>query len=203
MSVKSRSAASCGSALNTSALRLFCPGDFSFLRDLMAAMISSFPGGSGWHPGLSLPLVYLPLLVVVFCSELYWSVPSITRLARLLSWEVVPACPWSERQCLHCNYHTSAWRSCRLYPSPLLAASSAWLARSFMWLCLSVLAILFTVRFASLHCCLYLSFSCSDLVPKTFFLRVLLFSMTCQASSETYFFLFLCFVPRQALQVCS
>ena len=47
MSVKSRSAASCGSALNTSALRLFCPGDFSFLRDLMAAMIFSFPGGSG------------------------------------------------------------------------------------------------------------------------------------------------------------
>ena len=182
MSVKSRSTASFGSALNTSALRLFCLGDFSFLRDLMAAMISSFPGRSGWHPGLSLPLVYLPLLVLVFCSELNWSVPSIVRLARLLSWEVVPAC--------------------RLYLSPLLAASFAWLARSFMWLRLSVLVILFTVRFASLHCCLYRSFSCSDSAPKTFFLRVLLFSMTCQASSMTYFFLFLCFVPRQALQVC-
>ena len=49
MSVKSgwsRSAASCGCALNTSALRLSCPGDFLFLRDLLAAMISSFPGGS-------------------------------------------------------------------------------------------------------------------------------------------------------------
>ena len=49
MSVKSgwsRSAASCGCALNTSALRLSCPGDFPFLRDLMAAMIPSFPGGS-------------------------------------------------------------------------------------------------------------------------------------------------------------
>ena len=49
MSVKSgwnSSAASSGSALNTSALRLSCPGDFPFLRDLMAAMISSFPGGS-------------------------------------------------------------------------------------------------------------------------------------------------------------
>ena len=42
----SRSAASCGSALNTSVLRLSCPGNFPFLRDLMAAMISSFPGGS-------------------------------------------------------------------------------------------------------------------------------------------------------------
>ena len=41
----SRSAASCGSALNTSVLRLSCPGNFPFLRDLMAAMISSFPGG--------------------------------------------------------------------------------------------------------------------------------------------------------------
>ena len=50
MSVKSgwrRSAASCVSALNTSALRLSCPGDFPLLRDLMAAMISSFPGGPG------------------------------------------------------------------------------------------------------------------------------------------------------------
>ena len=48
MSVKSgwsRSAASCGCPLNTSALRLSCPGDFPFLRDLTAAMISSFPGG--------------------------------------------------------------------------------------------------------------------------------------------------------------
>ena len=43
----------------------------------MAAMISSFPGDGCWHPGLSLPLVYLPLLVVVVRSELHWSVPSI------------------------------------------------------------------------------------------------------------------------------
>ena len=64
----SRSAASCGSALNTSVLRLSCPGNYPFLRDLMAAMISSFPGGSV----LTLPLVYLPLLVVVVvCSELH------------------------------------------------------------------------------------------------------------------------------------
>ena len=46
MSVKSvwSRSASCGSALNTSALRLSCLEDFPFSRDLMAAMISSFPG---------------------------------------------------------------------------------------------------------------------------------------------------------------
>ena len=38
----SRSAASCGSALNTSAPRLSCQGDFSFSRDLMAALIFSW-----------------------------------------------------------------------------------------------------------------------------------------------------------------
>ena len=42
----SRSATNYGFALNTSAMRLSCPGDFPFLRDLMTAMISSFPGGS-------------------------------------------------------------------------------------------------------------------------------------------------------------
>lgn len=38
--------ASPGSALNSSAFRLSCPGAFSFFRDLMAEMISSFSGGS-------------------------------------------------------------------------------------------------------------------------------------------------------------
>ena len=38
----SRSAASCGSALNSSAPRLSCPGDFSFSRELMAALIFSW-----------------------------------------------------------------------------------------------------------------------------------------------------------------
>ena len=42
----STSATNYGFALNTSAMRLSCPGDFPFLRDLMTAMISSFPGGS-------------------------------------------------------------------------------------------------------------------------------------------------------------
>ena len=76
--------------------------------------------------------------------------------------------------------------------SPLLAASSAWLARWFMWLHFSVLVILFTVRFASLHCCLYLSFRRSDLTSTTFFLRVLLFAMACQVSSVIHSFLLLC-----------
>ena len=38
-------AANSGSALNSSALRVSWPGAFLFLRDLMAAMISSFSGG--------------------------------------------------------------------------------------------------------------------------------------------------------------
>ena len=42
----STSATNYGFALNTSAMRLSCQGDFPFLRDLMTAMISSFPGGS-------------------------------------------------------------------------------------------------------------------------------------------------------------
>ncbi len=39
-------AASSGSSLNSSALRLSCPGAFPFLRDLMEEMISSISGGS-------------------------------------------------------------------------------------------------------------------------------------------------------------
>ena len=88
--------------------------------------------------------------------------------------------------------HTSLVILQTLPCSPLLAASSAWLARWFMWLHFSVLVILFTVRFASLHCCLYLSFSRSDLTSTTFFLRVLLFAMACQVSSVIRSFLLLC-----------
>ena len=73
-----------------------------------------FLGDRCWHPGLSLPLVYLPLLVVVVCSELHWSVLSTVCLARLWSWVVAPACPWSERQCPLCTCHSPAWWSCRL-----------------------------------------------------------------------------------------
>ena len=43
---RSSLAASSGSALNNSALRSSCPGAFAFLRDLMAATVSSFIGGS-------------------------------------------------------------------------------------------------------------------------------------------------------------
>ena len=88
--------------------------------------------------------------------------------------------------------HTSLVILQTLPRSPLLAASSAWLARWFMWLHFSVLVILFTVRFASLRCCLYLSFRRSDLTSTTFFLRVLLFAMACQVSSVIHSFLLLC-----------
>ena len=88
--------------------------------------------------------------------------------------------------------HTSLVILQTLPRSPLLAASSAWLARWFMWLHFSVLVILFTVRFASLRCCLYLSFRRSDLTSTTFFLRVLLFAMACQVFSVIHSFLLLC-----------
>ena len=43
---RSMLAASSGSALFSSAIRLFCPGAFLFLRDLIAEIISSFSGGA-------------------------------------------------------------------------------------------------------------------------------------------------------------
>ena len=100
----------------------------------MAAMISSFPGDGCWHPGLSLPLVYLPLLVVVVvCSELHWSVPSIVSSSD----SVVSSHPCLSmiRVSMPPLYlpHTSSVILKTLPCSPLLAASSAWLARSFMW----------------------------------------------------------------------
>ena len=71
----SRSAASCGSALNTSVLRLSCPGNFPFLRDLMAAMISSFPGGlvltSRSVSASCISASVVVVVVVVVCSELH------------------------------------------------------------------------------------------------------------------------------------
>lgn len=56
----SRSAASCGSALNTSAQRLSCPGDFWFSRDLMAVLVFSW--------GISVDIqVSRCLLYICFC----------------------------------------------------------------------------------------------------------------------------------------
>ena len=172
MSVKSgwsRSAASCGCALNTSALRLSCPGDFRSWGTWWLLWSLLFLGDRCWHPGLSLPLVYLPLLVVVVCSELHWSVPSIVRLARLLSWVVAPACPWSERFCLLCTCHTPAWWSCRLCLAlpcllHLLPGLQGHLCGS---ACLFLLSS--SVWFASQYCCLYLSLSRYDFTSKTFF----------------------------------
>ena len=129
---------------------------------------------------------------MVVCSELHWSVLSHRASS---SASVV-----SSRPCLSMIGasvpplylpHTSLVILQTLPCSPLLAASSAWLARWFMWLHFSVLVILFTVRFASLHC-LYFSFSRSDLTSTTFFLRVLLFAMACQVSSVIHSFLLLC-----------
>ena len=113
MSGLSRSAASCGSLWNTSALILSFPGEFPFLRDLVAAMISSFLGDGCWHPGLSLPLVYLALLAVAVSSKFHWSVPFMLRPARLLWWAVAAAGPSSEHQCQLYMWHTAAWWSYR------------------------------------------------------------------------------------------
>ena len=136
MSVKSswsKFAVSCGSALKTSALRLSCPGDFSVLEGLDGCNDLFFSWDGCWHPGLSLPLVYLPLLVVVVCSELHWSVPSIVSCSD----SVVSSHPCLSmiRVSMPPLYlpHTSSVILKTLPCSPLLAASSAWLARSFMW----------------------------------------------------------------------
>ena len=111
---------------------------------------------------------------MVVRSKLYWSVPSIVRLAWLLSWVVAPACPWSKRFCLLCTCHTPAWWSCRLYLAlpcllhllpglhgRLCGSACLFLSSSYVW-------------FASLYCCLCLSLSRSDLASKTFFLRAVL-----------------------------
>ena len=166
-------------------------------------MISSFPGGSVLTSRSVSASCISASVGDVVCSKLYWSVPSIVRLARLLSWVVAPACPWSERFCLLCTCHTPAGWSCRLYlalpcllhllpglQGRLCGSACLFLSSSYVW-------------FASLYCSLCLSLSRSDLASKTFFLRALPFSVAFQLSSVIHSFIFLSFVPRQALQVCS
>ena len=57
------------------------------------------------------------------------------------------------------------------------------------------------MRSASQYCCLYLSYSLSEVVSVTFFFRALLLSMARQVSTVIYSFLFFCLQPRQALLV--
>ena len=81
-------------------------------------MISSFLGDGCWHPGLSLPLVYLPLLAVAVSSKFHWSVPFMLRPARLLWWVVAAVGPSSEHQCQLYIWHTPAWWSYRFCVAP-------------------------------------------------------------------------------------
>ena len=75
----SRSAASCGSALNTSAPRLSCPGDFSFSRELMAALIFSW--GISVDIQVSRCLLYICFFWWWFvCSEYHFVLPCLLHL---------------------------------------------------------------------------------------------------------------------------
>ena len=135
----------------------------------MAAMIPSFPGGS----------VLTSRSVSASCISTSLGGGGLFRTSLKCSVHRVPCQAFvvSSRPCLSMIGAsvpplylplTSLVILQTLPCSPLFAASSVWLGRSFMWLRLSVLAILFTVRFASLNCCLYLSFSRSDLASKTY-----------------------------------
>ena len=73
----SGSAGSCGSALNTSAPRLSCPGDFSFSRELMAALILSW--GISVDIQVSRCLLYICFFWWWFvCSEYRFVLPCLT-----------------------------------------------------------------------------------------------------------------------------
>ena len=184
---------SCCKLWKSSALKLSSPRAFPCLSDLMIAMISSFfLCWCGAHILVSIRICTSASIVNGCCSELHWNALPIFPPALFL---------W----CLPCLLTISMSLAPQylplmslviLYICPcplLLAASSAWLATCSMWACLSALFIVFTNQSASQYCCLYLSFSLSDLVSMTFFFRVLLLPMACQVSAVIHSLLF--FVP--------
>ena len=73
----SRSAASCGSALNTSVLRLSCPREFSVLEGLDGCYDLFF----SWGIGVDIQ-VCLCLLYICLCWWWWWSVQNFTEVFR-------------------------------------------------------------------------------------------------------------------------